>query len=94
MTELEFKQKCENENIEIECFFSENKFLKHPNILGCNKEGKEFIFYYTNSKGSFCYLCSFDDEDCTFEFLYRLLKLQTEVNSIKEENKKKIKVKM
>lgn len=93
MTELEFKQKCKNENINMTCFFSISTFLKYPNILGCNKQGNNFIIYYTNSKGSYCELCSFDDENYTFEFLYELLKLHTKVNSIKEENEK-IKIKM
>ena len=92
MTELEFKQKCKDENINITCFFSESAFLKYPNILGCNKEGKSFIIYFTRANGSFNYLCSFDNEECTFEFLYKLLQLRQKINSIKEEMKTKVKM--
>lgn len=80
MTEVDFKKKCKKEKIKDYCYITTNEFLKRPNILGCNKTEKDFIVYFTNSSGTINEICTLNDENYTFEFIYKLLLFNKELN--------------
>lgn len=91
MTEVEFKQKCKQEKIHSYCYITEKIFLNKPNILGCNKIDDEFIIYFTNSKGIVNEICTLNDENYVFNFLYNLLVYRNELTIGENSSKQKTK---
>lgn len=92
MTEIEFKQRCKKEKIKSYCYITTTQFLKIPNILGCNKTEKEFIIYSTNRHGTVNEICKLNDENYTFDFIYKIL-ICNQVLNIGKDDKVKTKAK-
>lgn len=90
MTELEFNETCKNETIYDKFKITNNLFLDIPNIIGCNKVSNIFIIYFTNNDGKIQEIGIIDNEEYAFEFLYRILLSQLDLQNEDQKVKKKM----